>query len=243
MPGVRCRRRRSRPLDLRVLVEDERARADEAHLAAQDVEQLRQLVERRAAQEAADARDPRVVGDLEQAVGLVVGRSVLLAAPRRPSTIVRNLRISNALAVAARRGSGGRAPARGESSRIASAISGHERARRRAARCVAPARSKARLSSARGARQAEAADAEQREPAEVVELDRGADDLEEPRQQAHADARATWRPGRGPATVAGPSVRRRDDHAMHAVVAARAKRRCSRAARAGRAARWPRPWR
>ena len=54
-------------LDLRVLLEDERPRADEAHLAAQDVEQLRQLVERGAAQEPADARDARVVGDLEQA--------------------------------------------------------------------------------------------------------------------------------------------------------------------------------
>ena len=45
---------------LRVLVGDERPRADEAHLAAQHVEELRQLVERGAAQEVADAGDARV---------------------------------------------------------------------------------------------------------------------------------------------------------------------------------------
>ena len=37
-----------------------RARADEAHLAAQDVPELGQLVDRRAPQERADARDARI---------------------------------------------------------------------------------------------------------------------------------------------------------------------------------------
>ena len=59
----------------------QRPRADERHLAAQHVEQLRQLVEREAAQEAADRRHARVVADLEQrAVGLVVLLELVLAA-------------------------------------------------------------------------------------------------------------------------------------------------------------------
>src|SRR4029079_10905309 len=51
--------------DLRVLGLDEGAWADQAHLAAQDGDELRQLIERGAAQEAADAGDPRVLFDLE----------------------------------------------------------------------------------------------------------------------------------------------------------------------------------
>jgi hypothetical protein len=56
-----------------VLLRDQGPRADEAHLAAQDVDQLRQLVDRGPAQKAADARDPRVLADLEHdaVVGLV----------------------------------------------------------------------------------------------------------------------------------------------------------------------------
>ena len=64
-------------LEARRLVRERRARTHEGHRAAQDVEQLRQLVERVAAQEAADARHPRVAADLEQrAGGLVVGLQV-----------------------------------------------------------------------------------------------------------------------------------------------------------------------
>ena len=44
------------------------------------------------------------------------------------------------------------------------------------------------LEQPRRAHEAEAADAEHRHPVDVVELDRGADDLEHPRQHAHADA-------------------------------------------------------
>ena len=43
------------------LVRDGRARADEAHVAAKDVEELRQLVEARAAEPATGARHARVV--------------------------------------------------------------------------------------------------------------------------------------------------------------------------------------
>src|SRR5437870_3475034 len=48
-----------------ILLEDQRPRAHERHLAAKDVEELRQLVERVAPQEAAKGGDPRVVDDLE----------------------------------------------------------------------------------------------------------------------------------------------------------------------------------
>ena len=50
------------------LVGERRPRSDERHLAAQDVPELRQLVEARLAQEPPDRRDPRVVGHLEHAV-------------------------------------------------------------------------------------------------------------------------------------------------------------------------------
>ena len=72
MPGVTSRRRRWLSLySLTSLASGGRG-PDDAHVAAQDVEELRQLVERILAQEAAHARDARVVGDLEQhAVALV----------------------------------------------------------------------------------------------------------------------------------------------------------------------------
>ena len=56
------------------LLAQRRAGADEAHVALQDVEQLRQLVEARPAQHVADPGDPGVTGELEQRAGaLVVG--------------------------------------------------------------------------------------------------------------------------------------------------------------------------
>ena len=52
----------------------QRPRADEAHLAAQDVPELRDLVEREPAQHRADGRHARVLADLEERpVGLVRG--------------------------------------------------------------------------------------------------------------------------------------------------------------------------
>ena len=57
---------------------------DDAHLAAQHVPQLGQLVDRQLAQEAPDAGDPRVVGHLEQRpVGLVAVHQLGRAAARR----------------------------------------------------------------------------------------------------------------------------------------------------------------
>ena len=87
-----------------------------------DVEQLGQLVERRPAQEAPDARDARVVGDLEQAVAASLSCTSSRFSASAPSTIVRNLSISNCSAVAADPRAGGRGPGRARSSLIASAI-------------------------------------------------------------------------------------------------------------------------
>ena len=53
-------------LELDVVPQRQRARADERHVAEHDVQHLRHLVDRVAAQDAADPRHPRVVLDLEQ---------------------------------------------------------------------------------------------------------------------------------------------------------------------------------
>lgn len=58
-------------LDLSVFVGDERARSHEAHFASENVHQLWQLVKRRPAEETADARHARIVGDLDQTARLV----------------------------------------------------------------------------------------------------------------------------------------------------------------------------
>ena len=56
--------------DVLVLVEDQRSRPDQAHLAPEDVDQLGQLVQGPASQEATEACDARVVLDLEHARAL-----------------------------------------------------------------------------------------------------------------------------------------------------------------------------
>ena len=73
MPGQHERALAVPVLEQRVVAQRQRPRADEAHLAAQDVEHVRELVEREAAQEPPDARHARVVADLEErALGLVL---------------------------------------------------------------------------------------------------------------------------------------------------------------------------
>jgi hypothetical protein len=52
-------------LDALVLLDHERTRADEAHLAFEDVQELRQLIQRTLAQEPPYPRNAGVVGDLE----------------------------------------------------------------------------------------------------------------------------------------------------------------------------------
>ena len=100
-------RRRARPAgDLVGLVDDERARADEAHVAAEHVQQLRELVEAVAPKEAADARDARVaLLRLEQrAVDLVQVQHVAARCASAPTCIVRNFAIVNSLPLRPRRG-------------------------------------------------------------------------------------------------------------------------------------------
>src|SRR2546426_6926336 len=70
------------PLEVRVLVDlvaERRTGADHAHLPAQDVEKLWQLVERPAAQKCADARDPRIA-----LRGEVAGTQQVRALDHRP---------------------------------------------------------------------------------------------------------------------------------------------------------------
>ena len=60
-PGLQVEAAAGPAVDVVVLLGDQRPRADQAHLAAEDVDQLRQLVERAAAQEPADPGDARIV--------------------------------------------------------------------------------------------------------------------------------------------------------------------------------------
>nr|CAI0336050.1 hypothetical protein SHINE37_30209 [Rhizobiaceae bacterium] len=60
------------------LVLDHRARPDEAHLAAQDVEELRQLVEAELAQHGADEGHPRIVLQLAGGAPLLIGGRIVL---------------------------------------------------------------------------------------------------------------------------------------------------------------------
>ena len=60
-----------------VLVEDQGTRSDERHLRAENVEELRQFVERVAAKDPADGRDSRIVRDLEHA-RVLAGQQVLV---------------------------------------------------------------------------------------------------------------------------------------------------------------------
>src|SRR5213075_1147399 len=55
--------------DLAVLVHYERPWPYEAHLAEQDVEELRELIQRRSAEELSDLGDPGIGGALEQPGG------------------------------------------------------------------------------------------------------------------------------------------------------------------------------
>src|SRR5205814_7364380 len=64
-------------VDAAILVGHERPRPDEAHLAANHVDELGQLVQIGAAKEAAHTRDAWVLGHLEEALGALVARHEL----------------------------------------------------------------------------------------------------------------------------------------------------------------------
>ena len=112
-------------LEQLVVAKRQRPRPDEAHLALQHVHDLRDLVEREAPQEAADAGDTRVVADLEErALGLVLLLELGLQRRRASATIVRNFSIPNSRSPTPMRRSTKRIGPR-ESSLIASAMSAH----------------------------------------------------------------------------------------------------------------------
>ncbi len=77
-----------------ILLEDQRPGTDEAHLPPENVQELRQLVERVSPQEPADPCHTRVVGNLEHAsvaARVEVEVNEVGLALIRPSTIVRYL--------------------------------------------------------------------------------------------------------------------------------------------------------
>ena len=116
------------------------------------------------------------------------------------------------LALAARRGSGGRTP--GRASRAGSRRRWPRSSGATAIRpSVEPTRSNARLVTRDEPRQAEAADAEHRQAVDVVELHRRADDLEQPRQQRDADADGLDQPDQLE-RVRRVGADGRDDHAL-----------------------------
>ena len=105
-------------LEQLVVAQRQGPRPDEAHLPAQDVDDLRQLVDRESPQHATDARHARVVPDLEQRARrlVVVLELLLLRRPRRrPSCGTSASRTR-----ARRRRSGGRRRRRGRASRASS---------------------------------------------------------------------------------------------------------------------------
>ncbi len=166
----------------------QRPRADERHLAAQHVEQLRQLVERPAPQERADARDARVLADLEQrALLLVVLLELVLQRARRPRCIVRNLRQANGLPPMPGRSERNSTGPR-ESSLIASAIS--QQQRRRARGAAAPSRRcrSVRLIDEVDPVEHRRLELEQRQRLAGHELDPVHQDLHRRRRHAHAHA-------------------------------------------------------
>jgi hypothetical protein len=67
-------------LDSPVLVERQRAWTDEAHISPHDVHELGNLVDVQAPDRPSDPSHPRVIGDLEHAVGLVQMHEVVALA-------------------------------------------------------------------------------------------------------------------------------------------------------------------
>ena len=189
----------------RVLGEHERARADEAHVALQDVEQLRRLVEREAPDEAPDARDALVVRALDDRAVLAyehgrveLHRAELVEleeAPAAPGALLREEH----------------GPAR--SSRIATAIS----ARSGESTSSADRRAddvQAALGGPREARERRLADRHQRHAADLLVRAR-LEELEQPRDDVHGHARVAADADRVQQILVG-GARERDHHAIHA---------------------------
>ena len=184
MPGFRSSRLRRPAVDVPMLVEDQRPRADEAHLAPEHVDELRQLVERVAAQKPPDARHPRVVGDLEHA--RVAARRCLFRCATScfrasaSAAIVRNLRMRERLAAAAHPHLPEEdRPARVELDRDRDG--GEERRQQDERRCPRATRSSARLRKSDERREPRGRQPEQRQPLGRVDAHMRAEHVEQPR--------------------------------------------------------------
>src|SRR4051794_16350328 len=169
------------PGDALVLGAHKRARPDEAHLAGQDVEELRDLVERKAPQQSSHGGDAGIVGDLEEPVTRLVALEQLRL--HRVGAVDHRAELEDPerLGLAAD-------PRLAEEHGTARAELDRDRRRRDERRHGEQTDRGADdverpLDHRGGLREAEARDAEQRHAVDVVELHRRADDLEDARHQ------------------------------------------------------------
>ena len=231
MPGREVDAGAPPAVELAVLGLDERARPDQAHLALQDVPELRQLVEARVAQEAADPGDPRVVVELQPVRVLALREQLRPALPRRRRTIVRNLAAGSACPRGRSRSWRKRTgPRRVELDRDRDARAAA--ARSATSSSAAPGDVDRPLEQARGARQDRRVEPEHGDALDVVDLDRRAERVEELGQQADLDAaaRGSGAAGRAARPRRSPRGRRRSARPR-----ARPPARRGRARRAARA--------
>ena len=83
MPGFTERRLRNNHSYRSDFIRQGRARTNQTHLAAQDIEQLRQFINAGFAQKPADAGDARIVFDFEcRAVPFIEMQQIAISAPR-----------------------------------------------------------------------------------------------------------------------------------------------------------------
>jgi len=172
------------PCHAAILVQDERSGTDEAHVAGQHVEELRQLVDAAAAKQPSNARDARIGVDLEQPISLVVLPQRLLEL-LGVLIMLRNLSIWNG-SRPARRASGETGPGR----RVQLDGDHRDHHQRRCAddRGCGPEQVERPLQSQRGAAQPKRG-TPSAPAADVVEDDRAADRRQHARQETYLKAR------------------------------------------------------
>ena len=170
-------------LDPQILVEHQRPRPDEAHLAPHDVPQLRQLIQRAAPQQPPDPRHTRILSDLEQPL------LRLVAIPQR---VLQRIRVRDHRAELQHPETLAMTPdtlLREEHRPTILELhrhSNHSQERRdrqqphhRTQQVERP------LERRRRTPQIKPPDPHHRDPMQIVELNRGAHHLEQPRQHAH----------------------------------------------------------
>ncbi len=154
-------------LHLVVLLGDQRARAHQAHLAPEHVEQLRELVQRGSPEQPPRAGDPRIARDLEEPAARLVEVSQLLPAPVGVAVHGPELEHLEGMAVApdpglAEEHRAARPELDGHRDQDQEGHGGHEHQ-------GGPEQVEPALHQGRGSAQAEAADAEHDHPVQVVE--------------------------------------------------------------------------